>query len=129
MPERNVLGGDLEMCGDDPVTGWFRDGKCETAPTDVGSHTICAVVSEEFLEHQKTIGNDLTIPMSAHLFPGLEAGDRWCVTARNWLRAEKDGAAAPVVLSATHERALQLVPLETLERYAVDVPNDPGELT
>ena len=129
MPERNVLGGDLEMCGVDPVTGWFRDGKCETAPTDVGSHTICAVVSEEFLEHQKTIGNDLTIPMSAHLFPGLKAGDRWCVTAGNWLRAEKDGAAAPVVLSATHERALQLVPLETLERYAVDVPNDPGELT
>jgi hypothetical protein len=129
MAERNVLGSDLEMCGVDPVTGWFRDGKCQTVPADVGSHTICAVVSEEFLEHQKTIGNDLTIPMSAHLFPGLKAGDRWCVTATNWLRAQKDGAAAPVVLSATHERALQLVPLETLEPYAVDVPNDPGELT
>lgn len=129
MAERNVLGGDLEICGVDPLTGWFRDGRCETAPTDVGSHTICAVVSEEFLEHQQKIGNDLTTPMPAHHFPGLKAGDRWCVTVRNWLRAEMDNAAAPVVLSATHERALQVVPLETLRRYAVDVPDDPGELT
>ena len=129
MPERNVLGDDLELCGIDPVTGWFRDGSCETAPTDVGSHTICAVVTEEFLEHQKTIGNDLTIPMPSFSFPGLKAGDRWCVTARNWLRAHEDGAASPVVLSATHERALQIVPLDTLREYAVDVPDDPGELT
>lgn len=129
MPERNVLGGDLDMCGGDPVTGWFRDGRCETAPNDVGSHTICAVVSEEFLAHQKTIGNDLTIPMPDHHFPGLKAGDRWCVTARNWLRAHKDGAAAPVVLSATHEMALQIVPMETLQLYAVDVPDNPGQLT
>ena len=129
MPERNVLGGDLELCGIDPVTGWFRDGSCETAPTDVGSHTICAVVTEEFLEHQKNIGNDLTSPMPSFAFPGLKAGDRWCVTARNWLQAYKDGAAAPVVLSATHERSLQIVPLETLQEHAVDVPDDPGELT
>ena len=129
MPERNVLGGDLELCGIDPVTGWFRDGSCETAPTDVGSHTICAVVTDEFLEHQKNIGNDLTTPMPSFAFPGLKAGDRWCVTARNWLRAHKDGAASPVVLSATHERALQMVPLDTLQKYAVDVPDDPGELT
>lgn len=129
MPERNVLGGDLELCGVDPVTGWFRDGSCETAPTDAGSHTICAVVSEDFLEHQKTMGNDLTTPMPMHQFPGLKPGDRWCVTARNWLRAHRDGAAAPVVLGATHERSLQIVPLETLQQYAVDVPDDPGELT
>ena len=129
MPERNVLGGDLESCGLDPVTGWFRDGSCETGPTDVGSHTICAVVSEEFLKHQMSVGNDLTTPMPAHQFPGLKPGDRWCVTTRNWLRAHKDGAAAPVVLSATHERALQIVPIETLRMYAVDVPDDPGELT
>lgn len=129
MPERNVLGGDLELCGVDPVTGWFRDGSCETAPTDAGSHTICAVVSEDFLEHQKTMGNDLTTPMPMHQFTGLKPGDRWCVTARNWLRAHRDGAAAPVVLGATHERSLQIVPLETLQQYAVDVPDDPGELT
>ena len=129
MPERNVLGGELELCGIDPVTGWFRDGNCETAPTDVGSHTICAVVTEEFLDHQQTIGNDLTTPMSDFAFPGLKPGDRWCVTARNWLRAHKDGAASPVVLSATHERALQVVPLETLQEHAVDVPDHPGDLT
>jgi uncharacterized protein (DUF2237 family) len=129
MPEANVLGGDLELCGIDPVTGWFRDGSCETAPTDVGSHTICAVVTEEFLEHQKTIGNDLITPMPSFAFPGLKAGDRWCVTARNWLRAHEDGAAPPVILSATHERALQIVPLSTLQEYAADVPDDPGELT
>lgn len=129
MPERNVLGGDLELCGVDPVTGWFRDGSCETAPTDTGSHTICAVVTEEFLEHQKTIGNDLTTPMPMHHFPGLKAGDRWCVTAGNWLRSHQDGAASPVVLTATHERALQMVPLQTLQEYAVDVPDHPGELT
>jgi hypothetical protein len=128
MSERNVIGGDLEACSVDPVTGWFRDGSCATAPGDVGSHTICAVVSREFLDHQLSIGNDLITPMPAFQFPGLRPGDRWCVTARNWLRAHHDGAAAPVVLAATHERALDIVPLETLNEYAVDVPDDPGAL-
>jgi len=129
MAGRNVLGGDLEICGIDPMTGWFRDGSCETAPGDAGSHTICAVVTEEFLEHQKTIGNDLTTPMPMYNFPGLRAGDRWCVTARNWLKAYSDGAAAPVVLVATHERALDVVALEALQEHAVDVPDDPSWLT
>ena len=128
MSENNVIGGDLEACSVDPVTGWFRDGSCATAPGDVGSHTICAVVSREFLDHQLSIGNDLITPMPAFQFPGLQPGDRWCVTARNWLRAHQDGAAAPVVLAATHERALDIVPLETLHEYAVDVPDDPGTL-
>ena len=128
MPEKNVLGGQLEICSVDPVTGWFRDGTCETAPEDIGSHTICAVVTAEFLEHQRAIGNDLTTPMPMYQFPGLKPGDRWCVTARNWMRAHRDGVAAPVVLAATHERALQIAPLEILEAYAVDVPDDPGEL-
>jgi len=128
MSENNVIGGDLEACSVDPVTGWFRDGSCATAPGDVGSHTICAVVSREFLDHQLSIGNDLITPMPAFQFPGLQPGDRWCVTARNWLRAHHDGAAAPVVLAATHERALDIVPLETLHEYAVDVPDDPGTL-
>jgi uncharacterized protein (DUF2237 family) len=124
--ERNVLGGPLELCGEEPLTGFFRDGCCRTAPSDIGSHTICAVVSAEFLEHQRSIGNDLSTPMPAFQFPGLEPGDRWCVTAVNWLRAHEDGAAAFVVLSATHERALDIVPLDVLRAYAVDVPADPG---
>lgn len=129
MSERNVLGSDLQTCSLDPVTGFFRDGTCATSPEDFGSHTICAVVTTEFLDHQKGIGNDLTTPMPIYRFPGLQPGDRWCVTARNWLRAHQDGAAAPVVLAATHELAAQIVPLEILERYAVDVPDFPGDLT
>ena len=128
MPERNVIGPDLQPCSVDPITGWFRDGTCETAPEDLGSHTICAVVTNEFLEHQRTVGNDLITPMPEYQFPGLKPGDRWCVTARNWLRAHRDGVAAPVVLASTHERALQIVPLEVLAEQAVDVPDDPGIL-
>jgi uncharacterized protein (DUF2237 family) len=129
MAERNVLGGELQTCSVDPVTGWFRDGSCATAPSDVGSHTICAVVSQEFLDHQLSIGNDLATPAPEFQFPGLQAGDRWCVTAHNWLRAHQDGAAAPVVLAATHERALEIVPLDLLSAHAVDVPDDPSALT
>jgi uncharacterized protein (DUF2237 family) len=128
MEERNVLGGPLESCGTDPLTGFFRDGCCRTAAEDIGSHTICAVVSAEFLEYQARIGNDLSTPMPAYGFPGLKPGDRWCVTARNWLRAHEAGVAAYVVLASTHELALEIVPLEVLERYAVDVPSDPGSI-
>jgi uncharacterized protein len=128
MTERNVLGGELEPCGTDPVTGWYRDGCCSTGPEDLGSHTICAVVSAEFLEHQRRIGNDLSTPMPEYRFPGLVPGDRWCVTARNWARAYNDGAAAPVVLASTNIRVLDLVPLEVLRELAVDVPSDPSGL-
>jgi hypothetical protein len=128
MGDRNVLGGDLERCGNDPVTGFYRDGSCNTGPEDFGSHTICAVVTTEFLEHQRTIGNDLSTPVPAYQFPGLVPGDRWCVTAANWLRAHHDGAAAPVVLASTHERALQIVPLAVLKQHAVDVPANPSAL-
>ena len=128
MADRNVLGGDLESCSVDPVTGWFRDGSCATTADDVGSHTICAVVSKEFLDHQLAIGNDLITPMPAFRFPGLKPGDRWCVTARNWLRAHQDGVGAPVVLASTHERAIDVVPLEILQEYAVDVPDSPAAL-
>jgi len=121
--ERNVLGGELQPCGTDPVTGFYRDGCCSTGPDDVGSHTLCAVVTEEFLDHQRGIGNDLSTPMPQYRFPGLVPGDRWCVTARNWLQAHLDGAAAPLVLASTHERALDLVPLEVLLRYRIDVPD------
>lgn len=127
-PERNVLGGRLAGCGTDPLTGFFRDGCCRTGPEDLGSHTICAVVTAEFLRHQRSIGNDLSSPAPMHRFPGLIPGDRWCVTARNWARAHLDGAAAPVVLASTHESVLEIVPLDVLRLYAVDVPDDPGVL-
>lgn len=128
VPELNVLGEPLAPCGTDPVTGFFRDGCCRTGPEDLGSHTICAVVTAEFLEHQRRIGNDLISPVPQFRFPGLAPGDRWCVTAINWLRAYHDGVAAYVVLASTHQRALEIVPLLALREHAVDVPPDPGTL-
>ena len=112
----------------DPVTGFYRDGCCNSGPEDQGSHTICAVVTAEFLEHQRGIGNDLSTPMAQYGFPGLVPGDRWCVTAVNWLRAYEDGAPSFVVLASTNVRALEIVPLEALREQAVDVPGDPSLL-
>jgi uncharacterized protein (DUF2237 family) len=128
VSDRNVLGGELEPCGTEPLTGFYRDGCCSTGEEDLGSHTICAVVTSEFLAHQRSIGNDLTTPMPHYRFPGLVPGDRWCVTAANWLRAHRDGAAAFVVLASTHERALETVPIDILREHAVDVPPSPGDL-
>jgi uncharacterized protein (DUF2237 family) len=110
------------------MTGFFRDGCCTTDERDYGSHTICAVVTAEFLEHQLRIGNDLTSPAPHFGFPGLVPGDRWCVTAGNWLRAHRDGAASFVVLASTNERVLDVVPLEALQAHAVDVPGDPSSI-
>jgi uncharacterized protein (DUF2237 family) len=126
--ERNVLGGELEPCGTEPMTGFFRTGCCSTGPEDQGSHTICAVVTTEFLEHQRGSGNDLITPRPDHHFPGLTPGDRWCVVAARWLAAYHAGAAAPVVLAATHERVIDIVPLALLREHAVDVPADPRSL-
>ena len=126
--DRNVWGGDLVECGTDPVTGFYRDGCCSTGPEDLGSHTICVVVTREFLEHQGSVGNDLSTPRPEWSFPGLVPGDRWCVVAVRWRQAQEDGAAAPVVLAATHERALEVVPLDLLRRYAADVPDDASSL-
>ncbi|MGH3714480.1 MAG: DUF2237 family protein [Micromonosporaceae bacterium] len=126
--DRNVLGDQLEPCGTDPVTGFYRDGCCNTGPDDLGSHTVCTVVTREFLGHQRDVGNDLSTPRPEYGFPGLRPGDRWCVCAARWLQAYQDGAAAPVVLASTHARALEVVPLEALREYAVDVPADPGAL-
>lgn len=128
MRERNVLGGEFEECGTDPVTGFYRDGCCSTGPEDTGSHTVCAVVTQEFLSHQQSVGNDLVSPVAAYGFQGLRPGDRWCVVALRWLQALEAGVAAPVVLSSTNERALELIPLEVLRAHAVDVPDDPGAL-
>jgi uncharacterized protein (DUF2237 family) len=127
--DRNVLGGRLEPCGTDPLTGFFRDGCCTTGPEDLGSHTVCAVVTAEFLGHQRRVGNDLSTPRPEYRFAGLVPGDRWCVVAARWLQAYQAGAAAPVVLAATHSRALQIVPMDALCALAVDVPADPGALS
>jgi hypothetical protein len=127
--ERNVLGMSLEPCGTDPMTGFTRDGCCSTGPEDVGSHTVCAVMTREFLSHQESVGNDLVTPRPQWRFPGLVAGDRWCVVATRWLQAHLDGVAPPVVLASTHERALDIVPLDVLAMYAADAPDDASELS
>lgn len=117
VPDENVVGGTLLPCSLEPLTGFFRDGCCATGPEDVGSHTVCAVVTREFLEFSLLAGNDLSTPRPQWGFPGLEPGDRWCVCADRWLEAERAGCAPPVVLGATHARALEVVPIETLLAY------------
>jgi uncharacterized protein (DUF2237 family) len=128
VTERNVLGGVLEPCGTDPVTGFYRDGTCTVGAEDVGVHGICTVVTGEFLAHQESIGNDLLTARPEWGFPGLVPGDRWCVVAVRWLQAYADGAAAPVVLASTHEAVLRVVPLAALREHAVDVPPDLSQL-
>jgi len=122
--ERNVLGGPLQPCSTDPLTGYYRTGVCSSGPEDVGSHTVCAVVSAEFLDLQRRLGNDLSTPRPEYGFPGLRPGDRWCVVAVRWMQAYQAGAASGVVLAATNARALEVVPLEALRQHAVDVPDD-----
>jgi uncharacterized protein (DUF2237 family) len=126
--ERNVLGETLQPCGTDPVTGFYRDGHCASGPDDLGRHTVCAVVSADFLALQRDLGNDLTTPRPEFGFPGLKPGDRWCVVAVRWMQAYQAGAAAGVVLAATNERALEVIPIEALRQYAVDVPDDVSSL-
>ena len=126
--DRNVLGGPLEPCSLEPRTGFFRDGCCTTGPEDLGSHTVCAVMTTEFLAHQSTVGNDLVTPRPEFGFAGLKPGDRWCVVAARWLQAYHAGAAALVVLASTHARSLETIPLTILRSHAVDVPPDPGSL-
>ena len=120
----NVLGGELEPCSLDPLTGFFRDGHCRTEGRDPGFHAVCAVMTEEFLEFSVSVGNDLVTPQPQWLFPGLQPGDRWCVVAARWLQAYHEGVAAPVVLASTNARALEVIPLSVLKEHAVDVPPD-----
>ncbi|MEM1013335.1 MAG: DUF2237 domain-containing protein [Planctomycetota bacterium] len=117
---KNVLGGPLAVCGTDPKTGFYRDGCCETGPQDVGSHTVCAVVTEEFLAFTASRGNDLSTPRPEFRFPGLKPGDRWCLCSGRWREADEAGVAPPVVLEATHERALRAVDLDRLEANRVE---------
>jgi uncharacterized protein len=122
--ERNVLGGPLQPCSTDPMTGFYRDGHCTSDPDDLGRHTVCTVVSADFLALQRDLGNDLVTPRPEYGFPGLKPGDRWCVVAIRWMQAYQAGAAAGVVLAATNERALEVIPIEALRQNAVDVPDD-----
>ena len=122
--EFNVLGGELELCGTEPVTGFYRDGTCGCGPDDIGLHAVCAVMTAEFLAHQQSVGNDLSTPRPEWGFPGLHPGDRWCVVAARWLQAHEDGVAAPIVLASTNERALEIIPLDVLTVHSVDVPPD-----
>ena len=121
MPQSlNVLGGELRACCFDPLTGYYRDGSCRTSEEDAGTHVICARVTREFLAFSLERGNDLVTPRPGMRFRGLKPGDRWCVCALRWLEALEAGVAPPVVLEATHEQALELVPLEELRRNALD---------
>jgi uncharacterized protein len=125
-PDRNVVGGALLECSADPLTGFFRDGCCATGPEDAGSHTVCAIVDDRFLEFSRRAGNDLSTPRGEWGFPGLIAGDRWCLCAARWLEAHEAGCAPPVLLAATHERALEVVPIDLLLANAVEAERAAG---
>jgi uncharacterized protein (DUF2237 family) len=121
VPSLNVLGGKLEACSIKPMTGFFRNGCCDTGPEDIGSHTVCVVATAEFLEFSKSRGNDLSTPMKAFGFPGLKPGDRWCLCAPRWQEALEAGSAPRVVLRATHQGALEHCALADLKKYAIDL--------
>ncbi len=119
--QKNVLGYDLQLCGKDPVTGFYRDGCCNTGPGDVGTHTICAIITEEFLEYSKSKGNDLTTPRHEFGFPGLKAGDHWCLCAIRWEEARRAGRAPQVKLMSTNMKTLELVKLHDLKSHGIDL--------
>ncbi len=116
---KNILGGELKSCCTDPMTGFYRDGFCQTGANDAGSHVICAIVTDEFLEFSKERGNDLTTPRPEFNFPGLKGGDKWCLCALRWREAFEEGVAPQVVLEACHEAALNFVSLKDLQEYAL----------
>jgi len=117
---KNVLGGELEMCCGDPMTGFYRDGFCRTGIDDTGRHTVCIVATTDFLAFSKAVGNDLSTPMPQYAFPGLVEGDQWCLCMLRWREALDAGAAPQVILKATHEAALTVVSLEDLKNHAID---------
>jgi uncharacterized protein (DUF2237 family) len=117
-PSRNVLGGPLKPCSVSPMTGFFRNGSCDTCAGDEGCHTVCVEMTVEFLAFSQAAGNDLSTPRPEHGFPGLQPGDRWCVCASRWLEVLNLGVGAPVVLASTHVRTLEIVPLEVLQQHA-----------
>ncbi|MDB4224077.1 DUF2237 domain-containing protein [Granulosicoccus sp.] len=120
-PSKNILGEELVPCGMDPITGFYRDGCCDTGSQDAGSHTVCVEVSDEFLSYTASVGNDLSTPMPNFGFPGLKAGDRWCLCASRWLQALEAGYAPRVYVKSTHEAALRIIPMEKLTSMAADL--------
>lgn len=120
-PSRNILAEELIPCGMDPVTGFYRDGCCDTGPEDAGSHTVCVAVSDEFLSYTASVGNDLSSPVPEYGFPGLKAGDRWCLCVSRWLQAYEAGHAPRVYVRSTHEAALRIVPMALLTSLAADL--------
>ena len=122
MPvDKNVFGHEIEICSNSPLTGFYRDGCCWTGPEDLGMHVVCVEVSAEFLEFSKAMGNDLSTPNPDFEFPGLKPGDRWCLCALRWKEAMENGMAPPVILKSTHESVLEVVSLEDLKKYAIDL--------
>ncbi len=119
--QRNVFGDPIEECGYDPVTGFYRDGMCNSDDNDMGSHTVCVKVTDTFLEYSASKGNDLTTPMPEYGFPGLIAGDRWCLCAERWSEAYKDSVAPKVILAATNIKALEVISMDILKKYAIDL--------
>lgn len=115
---KNIFGEELEVCCTNPLTGFYRDGSCKTGPQDLGTHTVCAVITQEFLDYTLSRGNDLITPRPEYLFPGLNAGDRWCLCALRWLEAYQAGKAPLVILEATHEKTLELIPMDVLVSFA-----------
>lgn len=116
----NVLGKKLKPCSTSPVTGFFRNGCCDTSDEDFGSHTVCVSLTNEFLSFSRSKGNDLSTPHPQWNFPGLKGGDKWCLCASRWLEAYREGMAPKIYLEFTHKRALEIIPLELLERFALD---------
>lgn len=121
LPSLNVFGDPLQACCYDPQTGFFRDGACNTCSEDIGSHTVCVQISDEFLRYSASVGNDLSTPHPEFGFPGLKAGDRWCLCASRWLQAQQAEQAPKVFLAGTHQLALEIVPFELLTPYALDM--------
>ena len=119
--QKNVLGEPLEICGQDPITGYYRDGSCSTDETDYGSHTVCASVTNEFLEYSRNKGNDLITPRPELKFPGLKEGDKWCLCAARWLEALDDDVAPPILIKSTNILALEIIDIDILKKYSVDL--------
>ncbi|MFK7855936.1 MAG: DUF2237 family protein [Granulosicoccus sp.] len=121
MQAKNIFGEDLVPCGMDPITGFYRDGCCDTGPEDRGSHTVCVAVTDEFLSYTRSVGNDLSTPLPAHGFPGLKEGDRWCLCASRWLQAYEAGKAPRVYVRSTHIAALKIISMKLLTSMAADL--------
>tara|TARA_Y100001949_G_scaffold63842_1_gene54073 strand:- start:57 stop:434 length:378 start_codon:yes stop_codon:yes gene_type:complete len=118
---KNIFGEVIETCSKETMTGFLRNGSCETLKDDVGSHTVCAIVTDEFLEYSKTKGNDLITPRPEFAFPGLKDGDKWCVCALRWLEALRDNVAPPIVAKSTNELALEVIEIDILKKHAIDL--------